>query len=186
LTCFGSWRPSTLRCSVTPGCKRRAIRSRAALFPWRNRVRADDPVRRTVAGVPDDIEFQTKPAIALQQMSQALAAGGHRASCWLIRRMATTAVFELGSPNLACLTRSVSCPTRQFGGPARRHCRLRRIRGRGRAAKRVRRDETHQPVSVKTLALELAADAWPADRLAGRQQYATDIAFRSTAGASGT
>src|ERR1700741_3225496 len=36
---------------------------------------ADDPVRRTVAGIPDDIRFQTKPEIALQQMRQALAAG---------------------------------------------------------------------------------------------------------------
>jgi SRSO17 transposase len=32
--------------------------------------------------------------------------------------------------------------------------------GRGRPGKRLRRDETHQPVSAKTLALELAADAW--------------------------
>jgi SRSO17 transposase len=32
--------------------------------------------------------------------------------------------------------------------------------GRGRPAKRLRRDATHQPVSAKTLALELAADAW--------------------------
>ena len=31
---------------------------------------------------------------------------------------------------------------------------------RGRPAKRLRRDETHRPVSVKALALELAADAW--------------------------
>jgi SRSO17 transposase len=36
---------------------------------------ADDPVRRTVASVPDDIRFQTKPEIALQQMREALAAG---------------------------------------------------------------------------------------------------------------
>ena len=36
---------------------------------------ADDPVRRTVARVPDDIRFQTKPEIALQQMRQVLAAG---------------------------------------------------------------------------------------------------------------
>ena len=32
--------------------------------------------------------------------------------------------------------------------------------GRGRPGKRLRRDATHQPVSAKTLALELAADAW--------------------------
>jgi SRSO17 transposase len=37
---------------------------------------------------------------------------------------------------------------------------LARRSGRGRPAKRLRRDETHRPVSVKTLALELAADAW--------------------------
>src|SRR5580658_780833 len=36
---------------------------------------SDDPARRTIAGVPDDIRFQTKPVIALQQMRQALAAG---------------------------------------------------------------------------------------------------------------
>jgi SRSO17 transposase len=32
--------------------------------------------------------------------------------------------------------------------------------GRGRPGTRLRRDETHQPASAKTLALELAADAW--------------------------
>jgi DDE superfamily endonuclease len=32
--------------------------------------------------------------------------------------------------------------------------------GRGRPGTRLRRDETHRPVSAKTLALELAADAW--------------------------
>jgi SRSO17 transposase len=65
--------------------------------------------------------------------------------------------------------------------------------GRGRPAKRLRRDETHRPVSVKTLALELAADAWqqitPAFAgagLAGRQQHAIGVALCSTAGASST
>jgi SRSO17 transposase len=32
--------------------------------------------------------------------------------------------------------------------------------GGGRPAKRLRRDETHGPVSVKTLAVELPAEAW--------------------------
>jgi DDE superfamily endonuclease len=36
---------------------------------------ADDPVRRAIAGVPDDVRFQTKPQIALQQMRQAPADG---------------------------------------------------------------------------------------------------------------
>lgn len=34
---------------------------------------ANDPVRRGIAGVPDDVRFQTMPEIALQQLCQALA-----------------------------------------------------------------------------------------------------------------
>ena len=36
---------------------------------------ADDPARRAGAGVPDDVAFQTKPRIALDQLGAALAAG---------------------------------------------------------------------------------------------------------------
>jgi SRSO17 transposase len=36
---------------------------------------ADDPDRRAEAGVPDDVVFQTKPQIALDQLRAALAAG---------------------------------------------------------------------------------------------------------------
>ena len=36
---------------------------------------AADPVRRAKAGVPDDVVFQTKPQIALDQIRKALAAG---------------------------------------------------------------------------------------------------------------
>jgi SRSO17 transposase len=120
---------------------------------------ADDPVRRTVAGVPDDIRFKTKPEIALQQMRQALTAGVPRPSCWLIRRMATTAIFALGSPSLACLTCSVLYPVRSLA--ARRDASVADASfGPRPASKRLRRNETHPPVSVKTLAVELPAEAW--------------------------
>ena len=36
---------------------------------------ADDAARRDIAGVPDDVRFQTKPEIALQQLRQTLADG---------------------------------------------------------------------------------------------------------------
>src|SRR6202050_383936 len=36
---------------------------------------ADDPARRAIAGVPNEVRFQTKPEIALQQLREALAGG---------------------------------------------------------------------------------------------------------------
>ena len=39
---------------------------------------ADDAARRRIAGVPDDVRFQTKPEIALQQVRQ--GPGGWRAA----------------------------------------------------------------------------------------------------------
>lgn len=43
--------------------------------PW-----ADDPARRSHAGVPNDVAFQTKPQIALMQIQAAVAAGVPRAT----------------------------------------------------------------------------------------------------------
>lgn len=64
--------------------------------------------------------------------------------------------------------------------------------GRGRRATRLRRDATHQPISVKALALELPTDAWqqiaPAFAgagLAGGQQRSSDLALCPPAGARG-
>src|SRR5580700_9602228 len=64
---------------------------------------ADDPVRRTVAGIADDITFQTKPAIALQQLRQALADGVPPAVVLADPAYGTTEVFELGSLNSGAL-----------------------------------------------------------------------------------
>lgn len=135
---------------------------------------ADDPVRRTKAGVPEDVAFQTKPEIALQQMRQARADGvplgvaladpaygndsKFRAGItelgmpYAVGIMPSTTVWRPGeAPTGSSPVASPRATTR--GPPARKS-------GRGRRATRLRRDKTHQPVSVKALALELPADAW--------------------------
>jgi SRSO17 transposase len=121
---------------------------------------ADDPVRRTAAGVPDDIRFQTKPEIALKQMRQALSAGVPPAVVLADPAYGNDSNFragitELGLPYALGIMPSTTVwrPGEMALSPAPRS-------GRGRPAKRLRRDETHRPVSVKTLALELPADAW--------------------------
>ena len=74
---------------------------------------ADDPARRARAGVPDDVAFQTKPGIALDQIRAALEAGapcdgthairpwraGSRPPrCWRTRHTASTPRFATASP----------------------------------------------------------------------------------------
>jgi SRSO17 transposase len=135
---------------------------------------ADDPVRRAKAGVPDDVTFQTKPEIALQQMRQVRADGVPPAVAladpaygndskfragiaelglpYAVGIMPSTTVWRPGeAPTGSSPVASPRATTR--GPPARKS-------GRGRRATRLRHDKTHQPVSVKPLALELPADAW--------------------------
>jgi SRSO17 transposase len=113
---------------------------------------ADDPVRRAIAGVPDDTRFQTKPEIALQQVRQAQADG---MPAYGNDSKLRAGISELGLSYVAGIM-----PTTMVWRPGEAALPPAPSSGRGRPGTRLRRDETHQPVSAKTLALELAADAW--------------------------
>jgi DDE superfamily endonuclease len=84
---------------------------------------ADDAARRSKAGVPEDVTFQPSPRLHCSRCVRRWSMACRRPWHWPIRRMATTAVFALGSLNSGWLTRSVSCPPRRSGRPARHRCR---------------------------------------------------------------
>ncbi len=69
--------------------------------PW-----ANDKARRAKAGIPNGIEFQTKPRIALDQIRQAIADGVRRVSRWPMPATAMTRRSATGSLNSALNTSS--------------------------------------------------------------------------------
>jgi SRSO17 transposase len=124
-------------------------------------VWCQDSERRQQAGVPEGIEFQTKPEIALEQVRQAVErkvpAGVVLADAAYGNGMQfRTAITELGLPYAVGIESSTTVwePGQQpLPAPPRKP-------GRGAPPKRLQRNATHQPVSVKELALGLPAAAW--------------------------
>jgi len=121
---------------------------------------ADDPARRAAAGVPEDVIFQTKPEIALRQFRQALLDGVPPAVVLMDPAYGNDSKLRGGISELGLTYVAGILPTTMVWRPGEAPLAPALGSGRGRPAKRLRRDETHRPVSVKTLALELAADAW--------------------------
>jgi SRSO17 transposase len=121
---------------------------------------ADDPARRAKAGVPDTITFETKTAIALGQLRQALAAGvpvgivlGDAA--YGDETAFRVGVAEAGLPYMLGVRSGTSVWAPGTGPlpPAP-------WSGRGRRPTRLRRDAETQPVTLKALASSLPAHAW--------------------------
>jgi SRSO17 transposase len=121
---------------------------------------ATDRVRRDKAKVPQTIAFQTKPEIALEQVKAARAAGlpegvvltdaGYGNDTGL-----RTAITALGLRYVAGIGPNTSVwPAGAGPLPPRRG------RGSGRPPKLLRRDDEHQPIAAKALALGLPAEAW--------------------------
>jgi SRSO17 transposase len=120
-----------------------------------------DAERRRKAGIPESIEFQTKPAMALKQIRQAIeqqvpagvvladAAYGNSTEF-------RASVSELGLQYAVGIESSSSVwePGRQpLPAPPKKQ-------GRGAPPKRLQRNADHLPVSAKQLALGLPSSAW--------------------------
>lgn len=128
---------------------------------------ANDSERRAKAGVPDEIRFRTKPEIALGQIRRARQRGIPEGVVLADAGYGTDTGFrtELTKLELRYVAGVQSTVTvwKPSAGPKA----ARPYRGKGRPPSLLGRDEKHQPVSVKELALSLPATAW--DNVTWRQ-----------------
>jgi SRSO17 transposase len=121
---------------------------------------AGDPERRTRAGVPEEIGFETKPEIALEQIRVALAEGVPQGvvlgdAAYGVETAFRATLAELGLTYVLGVQSSASLwppgkaplPPPSYGG-------------RGRPPTRVQRTPEHQPISAKKLAESLLPRAW--------------------------
>ena len=121
---------------------------------------AADPARRAMAGVPEEVGFATKPAIALDQIGQALADGVPPGVVVTDAGYGNDTDFRdgvtaAGLPYVAGILGTTSLwPPGAGPLPAAPWS------GRGRPPKRLRRGPEHQPLAAARLAAALPADAW--------------------------
>src|SRR5215213_9951068 len=136
----------------------------------------DDPARRQKAGVPEEITFQTKPEIALDQIRAAAEAGLPRGVILMDAGYGSDTQLRTSLTALAFSYIAGILSNTSVWAQGRAPLPPKSWSGRGRPPKLMRRDNEHQPTSVKALALALAQAAWTeiawregtADRLTSR------------------
>src|SRR3954470_151302 len=121
---------------------------------------ASDPARRALAGVPGEVEFRTKPAIALEQIGQALAAGVPTGVVVTDAGYGNDTDFRDGVTALGLAYVAGILGTTALGPPGPGPLPAASWSGRGRPPKRLRRGPEHQPLAAEELAAGLPAGAW--------------------------
>jgi SRSO17 transposase len=121
---------------------------------------AQDGKRRRRAGVPKEVEFQTKPQIALEQIRQAVEEGVPQGvvvadAGYGIDSQFRASVTELGLPYVVGVQSSTT-----VWEPGKQPLPAKPWKGRGRPPRLLRRDPEHQPVSAKQLAVAWPSSAW--------------------------
>jgi SRSO17 transposase len=108
---------------------------------------AGDPIRRAKCGLPEDIRFQTKPEIALQQVRQAVADGVPPAVALMDPAYGNDSKLRAGISELGLSYAVGILPITMLWRPGEMPLSPAPRSGRGRPAKRLPRDDAHQPVS---------------------------------------
>ena len=121
---------------------------------------AGDEVRREKAGVPREVEFATKPQIALAQVRAALADGLPRGVALMDAGYGVDTGLRTELTALGVAYAAGIQPTTTVWPQGKGPLPPRTPGGRGRPGKHMRRDADHQPIQVKALALGLPASAW--------------------------
>jgi SRSO17 transposase len=121
---------------------------------------ANDRPRRKKTGVPEEIQFQTKPQMALDQIHQAVEAEVPRGvvladAAYGLDSQFRAALSELRLEYVVGVQSAVT-----VWEPGQQPLPARPRKKRGRPSKLLRRDENHQPVSTKQLAVALPETAW--------------------------
>ena len=140
---------------------------------------AEDPGRRAHAGVPDDIAFQTKPQIALDQLRAARAAGIAAEMVLADAGYGNDTDFRDGVTEIGLAYAVGINPATTLWPPGKAPLPPKKWRGRGRPPSAIRRDDAHKPVAAKQLALDLPNKAW--QLVTWREGTNTELASRFAA-----
>src|SRR5215211_7334340 len=121
---------------------------------------AADPARRAAAGVPEEIEFRTKPAIALDQIRRAVAEGVPPGVVVTDAGYGNDTDFRDGITTLGLPYVAGILGTTTLWPPGTGPLPAGPWSGKGRPPKRLRRDPGHQPLAAEAAAAGLPAAAW--------------------------
>lgn len=121
---------------------------------------AKDDARKKKAGVPADVTFKMKPEIAIDLIKQALEDGVPRGIALADAGYGADTKFrdalsELGLPYVVGIGSGAT-----IWAPGTGPLPPKEWSGRGRRPTRLRRDEEHQPITVKSMALALKETDW--------------------------
>ena len=138
---------------------------------------AEDAERRKTAEVPEGIEFQTKPEIALDQIRAAMAANVDRGVVLADAAYGINTEFrdELTGLGLQYVMGIQSSMT--VWEPGKQPLPAKPRKKMGRPPRLLQRSADHQPVSVKQLAMRLPSIRLPGNRLASRYGPQAAIPF---------
>ena len=140
-----------------------AITSGSLPIDWRLYLPEEwvsDAERREETDIPEEVQFQTKPRIALEQIRQAVEDGVPPGVVLADEVYGSNREFRAGVAELKLSYSLAVRSTTTVWALERQPLPPKPWKGKGRRATRVRRDQTHQPITVKQLARELPEKDW--------------------------